>query len=931
MKNYFLFSFLLFLGIIQNLTGSPNDLKIESILCENRQETMGVATSDFSFSWKIFSNNRNIMQSAYRICLADLQENLSDEQALIWDSGIIKSQQSNLVTYEGSILAPGTTYHFKVKVWDNHGNESPWSDTGKFTTGLFDGQDWEGAKWIAYDELPHGERVVPGIHGPAGKNNWKDKDLGNHKLPIFRQEFEIRKDLKQALVFVSGLGHYELLFNGHKIGDRFLSPGWTDYDAYCFYNTYDITHDVISGKNAVGIMLGNGFYIIPNNGYRKLITAFGNPKLLIKIKLIYKDGTSKTVVSDETWKTSAGPITYSSIFAGETYDAQLEQNGWDLPDFNDSQWRDVLVVKPPSQRLLAEMDHPLKICEEITIKTIRQINRDENVVLYDFGQNASGIVELTVQGSKGDTVRMVPAELLSENGEAEQRASGKPFYFTYILKGEGVEVWRPRFTYYGFRYIQVEGAVHDSEMEQIDAPKIHSLKLLHTRNSAPEQGTFTTSYDLFNQINHLIKWAIRSNFQSVVTDCPHREKLGWLEQTYLMGEAIHYNYDIYHLYKKQIDDMIIAQTEEGLVPDIAPEYTEFQGGFRDSPEWGSAAVILPWLVYKWYGDSEPIKKAWDMMARYVEYLRTKSENHILSHGLGDWYDLGPKHPGPAQLTPKALTATAIYYYDVYLLSKMADVLDKQLDKKYFSEWADEIKDSFNNKFLNPKTSVYSTGSQTAIAMPLVLNLVPEEIESRVEETLIESIHRSGKALTAGDVGFHFLVRALYEMGADELLYEMNARDDVPGYGYQLKKGATALTESWAALTNVSNNHLMLGHLMEWFYAGLAGIGQMDKSIAYKEVLITPRIIKEIESAEAQFESPYGRITSHWKKRDGGVVVNIEIPANSKARISLPITPSQHVYESGKLVDNSEDIHILERLYNSINLKLGSGNYKLVIR
>ena len=913
------------------LACNQDNLQVDSLYCENKKEALGVMATDFRLSWKITSTKRNVLQMAYRICLADNEDNLTEDRALIWDSGIIENKQSILVSYDGPVLDPGSTYYFKVKVWDNHGDESPWSETAKFTTGLFSEKDWKEARWIAYDELKTEKRIVPGIHMLSRKNEWEQKDSGNHILPLFRRDFSVKKNLEQALVFVSGLGHYELYLNGQKVGTDFLTPGWTDYDSCSFYNTYDITNEVMSGKNALGIMLGNGFYIVPNSGYRKLITAYGNPKMILKLQLIYQDGSSETVVSDEKWKTSESPIIYSSIFAGETYDARLEQDGWDSPGFNGSQWKDALIVNAPSKNLLPEMDYPLKICDILEVKTIRLIDQSEKSFLYDFGQNASGIIELAVKGTQGDTIRMIPGELIRENLEAEQKASGGPFYFTYILKGDGIEIWRPRFTYYGFRYVQVEGAVPDSSSEKTDLPRIISLKFLHTRNSAPEQGTFSTSFDLFNQINWLIKWAIRSNLQSVVTDCPHREKLGWLEQTYLMGEGIHYNYDIYHLYNKLIDDMITAQTAEGLVPDIVPEYTEFSRGFRDSPEWGSAAVILPWLVYKWYGDFVPMEKAWTMMTRYVEYLNGKSDDHILSHGLGDWYDLGPKHPGPAQLTPRALTATAIYYYDVVLLSEMAGILGKKEEIHFYKQWSEEIKQAFNNEFFDPDIYLYSTGSQTAIAMPLAINLVPEDMRSKVEKTLIESINNSGKALTAGDVGFHFLVRALHEAGADEVLFEMNARDDVPGYGFQLKKGATALTESWAALEWVSNNHLMLGHLMEWFYAGLGGISQKENSIVYKEVLIAPRIIDAIESAEATFESPYGRIVSRWEKSEGAVEINIQIPANSIAIVKLPLAAGQRIYESGKPVSESEEIQLGSKSENLVTLRVGSGKYRFILK
>ena len=922
------------LSVILLVTGMScvkEKLSVNETFCENKPEALGVDTENFRFSWNMCSSERGVEQTTYQIILSGDIKNLNSGKSLIWDSGKMNSNQSILVTYSGPKLASGTTYFWKVKVWDNKGNESDWSAPARITTGLFSNQDWSNAKWIALNELDSSQRIVPGIHVPMFIKEWKNRKTGEHALPIFRKEFVAKKNLLEALVFVTGLGQYELHLNGQKVGNHFMAPGWTDFDISNLYNIYDVTSQVKTDKNAFGMMLGNGFYNIPNTRYRKLITAFGNPKMLLKLQLKYDDGSSETVVSDESWKVSESPVTYSSIYAGETYNATLEQAGWDSPGFDDSAWKNSLVVKAPNQNLTTEMDYPVTVCETISLKSIQKIPTIKDSYLYDFGQNASGIVELEVKGNKGDTVRLYPAELIKKSLEAEQSATGSPYYFTYILKGDGIEKWMPQFTYYGFRYVQVVGAVPDTLKGTAGLPRIIGLKLLHTRNSEPQVGNFSTTFDLFNKINELIKWGIKSNLQSVVTDCPHREKLGWLEQTYLMAGGIHYNYDIYQLYSKLIDDMMEAQTPDGLVPAIAPEYTEFTGGFRDSPEWGSAAIIVPWMIYKYYGDIRPIEKAWPMMVRYLDYLESKSKNHILSHGLGDWYDMGPNLPGIAQLTPIAATASAIYYYDAFLMSQMAGLIGKETDAKKYSDRADEIRTVYNKEFLNPETHIYSTGSQTAISMPLVLGIVPDSLKGEVFQTLIESINKSGKALTAGDVGFHFLVKALQEGGAGDLQFEMNARNDVPGYGFQLKKGATALTESWAALERVSNNHLMLGHLMEWFYGGLGGIEQTEKSVAYKEALISPQMVKGIDDVSTDFKTPYGTIVSKWKKTSGGVIVEVEVPVNTSALLVLPVKENGEILENGISIEKMTDVKLILQSAGKATVKLGSGAYRFLIK
>jgi hypothetical protein len=765
--------------------------------------------------------------------------------------------------------------------------------------------------------------MVPGVHGNGDKLG--DKCVDRSLVPLFRKEFEVYESLEFATLYISGLGQYEASINGEKVGNAFLTPGWTNYDKTVFYNSYDVTSMLKPGKNAVGAIVGNGFYNINRERYRKLVINYGEPKLIAQLRIKYKDGTEKILVSGADWKATPSPITFTSIYGGEDYDARLEQAGWNIANFNDQSWQQAVLVTPPSGKLTKEKDYPLEIKETFSAKTIKKL-ADGNF-LYDFAQNASGIVELKVKGKKGQVVRLIPSELITKENQPNQSASGSPYSFSYTLKGDGEEIWRPRFTYYGFRYVKVEGAIPASEKTNGELAQLLDLKLLHNRNSTPSAGTFSCSYDLFNRTFDLINWGIKSNLQSVLTDCPHREKLGWLEQTFLMGSSVHFNFDLYQLYNKQVDDMMEAQLENGLVPDIAPEYVTFDGGYRDSPEWGSAAVILPWMIYQWYGDASVMEKAWPMMVRYAEYLKSKSDHHIVSHGLGDWFDYGPKQPGEAQLTPKALTATSIYYYDVKLLSEMASILKKTNEQTKLVEWAGEIKTAFNTKFFNPETGVISTGSQTAMAMPWCVGLVDDQHKTKVLQNLEDSIRAQGKPLTAGDVGFRYLVEALTFGGKSQLLYEMNARDDVPGYGFQLKKGATALTESWPALENVSNNHLMLGHLMDWFYSGLGGISQSKSSVAYKEVVIKPEMVGDLTWVKSSYQSPYGEIRSEWEKSGTSVKMNVTIPANTTALIYIPFSSGSVIKESGKDISGIKDFQLIGEEKGRKILKVGSGTFQ----
>ncbi|MCD6596599.1 MAG: family 78 glycoside hydrolase catalytic domain [Bacteroidales bacterium] len=779
---------------------------------------------------------------------------------------------------------------------------------------------WEKAQWIGLEKIEDSLRVVPGIHG--FKRILKNKYTKRSTVPLFRKVFKVDKTIDKATINISGLGHYELYINGNKVGDRFLSPGWSYYDKHVLYNTFDITAFLKNGENTLGAIVGNGFYNVNNERYRKLVIAYGYPKVIFNIRIKYTDGSIKNTVSDEQCKVSPSPITYSSIFGGEDYDATLEQKGWSKSEFDDSKWKNSIFINDSTSMLIPEKDFPLKVMQEFKVQAISKSKTGKTI--YDFGQNASGIISIKVKGNKGAQVRILPDELINEDGNVTQRSGGGPYEFNYTLKGEGIEEWQPRFTYYGFRYAEVE------VIEPKDAKKkteVLELKLLHTRNSSPTVGSFSCSDTLFNQFFELINWGIKSNMASVATDCPHREKLGWLEQTYLIGPSMHYNYDIHALYSKIVDDMMDSQLENGLVPDIAPEYVAFTKGFRDSPEWGSASVIIPWQLYQWYGDKKVIKKAYPMMKSYVDYLQTKLQNNMLTHGLGDWFDLGPNEPGEAQLTPKAVTATSIYYYDLQIITKIAEMMGYKEDLEKYKSLSENIKDGFLKEFYNHKAGIISTGSQTAYAISLYTGLIPDADKEKVFNNLVNSIKNNDYALTSGDIGYHFLVRVLSENGRSDILYKMNNRSDRPGYGYQLKKGATSLTESWSALTHVSNNHMMLGHLMEWFYTGLGGIYQDKNSIAYEEIIIAPKPVGDIKWVKCSFDSPKGIISSQWIIKGNSFNLNVEVPENSVAKIIIPENFKKTSY---KILDlNSQsiiDVKITDGVF-----KITPGKYEIIAK
>jgi hypothetical protein len=896
-------------------------LSISQLRCSGLENPAGIELTP-NFSWILKGSHRGQIQTAYQIIVSSDSEMIKSHKGIMWDSGKTLSGESAWIPYKGSQLQSGKEYFWRIRVWDEDDKSFQWSKTGKFVTGLFTKKDWSNAGWIGYEEIPDSLLLVPGVHG-NGDN------LGNiakkrTTVPYFRKDFSVDKKITRAFVFVSGLGQYELYINGDKIGDHFLAPGWSDYRKTCFYNTFDITQNLKRGLNTVATIVGNGFYNINRERYRKLVIAYGAPKMILKLEILYSDGSKKIIVSDESWKTSSSPITFTSIYGGEDYDARLEQDSWNKPGFKDESWKKVLLVKEPTGVLRPETDWPMNVSEIINYKKT-SLHKD-SIYVYDFGQNASGIIKIKVRGKNGQEVHFTPGELLGEDSLVTQQATGGPYYFFYTLKGKDEEIWMPRFTYYGFRYLQANGAIPEGFLNPSNLPVIEDIQFLHTRNSSPQVGSFKCSNELFNSIYDLIKWSIKSNLASVATDCPHREKLGWLEQTHLMGNSIKFIYDIHNLYNKIIDDMIEAQLQNGLVPDIAPEYVPFDDGFRDSPEWGSACVILPWDMYQWYGDTDAVWKAYPMMKKYLEYLKGMSDKYIISHGLGDWYDLGPKFPGEAQLTPKALTATSIFFYDARLLGEMAKLVGEKNDASYFDIMAEEIRKAFNKKFFNPVTKVYSTGSQTAYSMPLYFGIVDEEYKKDVLKNLINSINENGKALTAGDIGYRYLLRTLEEAGQSQLIFDMNSKTDVPGYGYQLSKGATSLTESWGALKYVSNNHMMLGHLMEWFFSGIGGIRQVPDSKSYEKIFISPEIVGDLTWAETTYKSVHGEIITSWKIEDNGLILKVNVPVGCKAVVAIPQSNPDKVFESDQHIIQSKDVKNVKASSGKTYCEISSGEY-----
>jgi hypothetical protein len=875
-----------------------------NLLCGFAANPLGVDDPAPQLMWQLQSTSqgeRGQLQKACQILVASSTNLLASGQGDLWDSGKLISDSSG-IAYAGRALESGQQVFWKVRVWGQGRQPFDWSPVSSWTMGLLNPSDWWGS-WICGQPT-------------------------NSALPIFRREFTVRPGLQRAVIYICGLGQYELSANGAKVGEALLAPGWSKYDKTCLYDTLDITSYLTNGSNALGVMLGNGMYNVPESQrYAKFTGTFGGPKLIAQLHLYYTNGASDIIATDPQWLTTGGPITFSSVYGGEDHDARLEPAGWNQPGFNAAAWSPAMVTNGPGGVLrgFTFAAPPIKAIQ--TLEPIQTNVMSAGAMVYDLGQNASVVIRLATHGQAGAMVQITPAELTNSDGTISRSSvGGGSCHWQYTLAGSGAETWFPRFFYHGCRYLRVRLSAAPGSTE---LPVVDHLSGVVIQSSSVPIGEFACSNDLFNRIYALIRWAQRANMMSVLTDCPHRERLGWLEQYHLNGPSLRCEFDLAQLFTKGMNDMADSQRADGLVPDIAPEYPVFGGGFRDSPEWGSALVIVPWQQYQFTGDSGLLRRYYDNLKRYVAYLGSKSKNHIVSHGLGDWYDIGPREPGYSQLTPISLTATAFYFYDTWILAQAAVALGRADDARMFAGQAEEIRDAFNRKFFNPVTRTYATGSQCANAIPLVMNLCEPASREAVLDKIVADVRQHGNAITAGDVGYRYLLQALAEGGRSDVIFDMNNQSDKPGYGYQLKMGATSLTEAWNANRSDSQNHFMLGQIMEWFYADLAGISSDPAGPGFKKIIIRPQPVGDVTWVKAAYDSVHGRIAVEWKKADGKFSLHVEIPANTRATVYLPTTHLKSVTESGRLIAKAPSVRFLRQENDRAVYGTGSGVYQFV--
>ena len=875
--------------VVGILSTTAKGLMPQRLTCMMR-EGMSVIddASKMSVGWQLSSDINGARQTAYEIIVRGYA---SGKQ--IARTGKILSARQNEVAFP---MKTSGKYVWQVRVWDENDSASDWSepDTLFIQTAdeAFGNAKWIGAITRADAKIPEGRNYTHEVaKQPEVKAAWAQADTLSRRSIYVGTKFQLPEgELVKATANVCGLGFYEAEINGERVGDATMAPLWSDYDKSVFYNTYDITDLLRKGENKVRVLLGNGFYNEQGGRYRKLLISFGPPTLRMRMELIMRDAegrlTKTEIVSDETWKWQLSEITFNSIYGGEDYDARLE--GVELT-------RNVVVQKAPKGKLRPQIAKAVRIMERYDVKNTILSRNDTTV--FDMGQNLAGFPEITLRGQRGQKVKIWVAETLRDDGLISQKQTGKPHYYVYTLKGDGEETWHPRFSYYSFQFIQIEGAVMSDAANTEGKPIVSKVQSCFIYNSTRQISSFHCDNDLINSTHRLIERAVRSNMQSVFTDCPAREKLGWLEQDYLNGASLTYNLALAPFIEQTMQNIADAQWENGGMPTTAPEYLIFKGKwldpFRESPEWGGALVFLPYHYWQRYGSDRLLRKYYENMRRYVDYLTTKAQDNIVSFGLGDWYDYGEGRAGFSKNTPVPLVATAHYFRWTATLAKAARIIGRDADANKYQQLANSIRNAFNSKFFNTESCQYGTGSQTSNAIALTLGMVVEGKEKCVLQNLENDIIKHGCRLTTGDVGNLFLFTALSENNRNELLYKMLNHYDVPGYGYQIKQGATTLTEQWDPTQGASRNHFMMGQIDQFLFSDLAGI-----RIEGNRLTLSPKPIEGLNNVIASTESVCGKISTELIRNGAYIIYKVEIPPGMIASVVLPGRKAVSV-DSGK--------------------------------
>lgn len=881
----------LLFAFVMSLHNLPvSKVKVENLRCEYQVNPLGIDVERPRLSWWIKSSARGARQSAYQILVASSSSLLRQSKGDVWDSGRVESDSSIQIAYRGKAFASNRQYFWKVRTWDGSGVPSEWSKEAVWATGLLHSSDWK-AQWIQRRVKQTFAAVDPFDDDPA---------------PLFRKSFSVDKQVQSAMLSISGLGYFEPRLNGTKVGDHVLDPGWTDFVKRVSYQTFDVTKQIKVGENVLGAMLGNGFFNpLPLKMWGHLNLrehlAIGEPRLLAQLNIHYKDGTTQSVVSDETWRVGDGPIIRNSVYLGEIYDARLEVKGWDAPDFDDRIWdKPIGVSKEFEPKLFTQLSPPIRITK--TLKPIQITEPKSGVFIVDFGQNFAGVTRMKVKGSAGVRVRLRSGELLYPDGTlngmtsvtGQAKSGGKNYVYPgkgepktafqldeYVCSGSGVEVFQPRFTFHGFRYVEVTGYP--------GKPTLDSFEGLRMNSDVEQVGSFECSNPMFNKVQAMMEWTLLSNLFSVQSDCPHREKFGYGGDQVATSEMAMYTFDMARFYGNTVRLLAESQRKNGGFTETAPYVGISDEGLGDQSGpvgWGSAYAYLIDDLGNYYGEKGWSGQQIELQMGWLGLLESQLKDGILTNGISDHESLVPK--------PQALTGTAFYYANLI----KAGFNYRETDPGNAKAVSSTLR-AFNNRFLNRETGKYDTGTQCCQAMPLALGMVPSEMKAKVLDVLVKDIEAHDYHLTTGIFGTKYLFQALSNAGRDDVAYRIANQRTFPGWGHMIEQGATTLWEHWEFSDNTfSHNHPMFGSVSEWFYKSLSGIQPDPAGPGFKKFFVKPSVVGDLTWVKAHHDSMYGRIESSWKLDGKKLTLTVVVPPNTSATV---IVPGAGVTEGGKSV------------------------------
>ncbi|MDZ7357359.1 MAG: glycoside hydrolase family 78 protein [candidate division KSB1 bacterium] len=890
----------------------------DHLRCENLINPLGIDTPFPLFSWQLHHAHRNERQTAYQIQLGLNVDDFARGKAILWDSHKVQCDRNYQIPYAGAPLSSFTRYFWRVRWWDSHDQVSPFSEVAWFETSALSEADWQ-AKWIS---MVQPEQFRSNAIIILGQNMGEYYQV---KAIYLRKEFQTSGPIKSARAYVCGLGYYELRINGQKVGDHVLDPAQTDYQRAALYACYDITA-YLESQNAIGVILGNGRHI--------KLYGYDLPKLFLQIHIEYQSGEKQVIISDGTWKVSHGPVMENGIYFGERYDARFEMPGWDRPDFDDSHWQNAIVVQ--GTKLAAQLLPPIRKTK--TLRPQKISSPDSGCYVVDFGQNFTGWVKLTVQGPAGTEIRLRYAELLHEDGRLNTAPNQKAEATdTFILSGAGQETFEPKFTYHGFRYVEISGFPGVPTPDNIEGCFVHT--------EVEPSGQFSCSNELINRIHQNVLWGQLSNLHSLPTDCCQRdERYGWLGDAHLAAEQAIFNFDMANVYIKFLDDIQHSQKENGSLPDIAPNYLGPDGTHPADPAWGSAYLIIAWYLYWYYGDAHVLERHYPSMKKYVEFLCSQAEGHLIKKlgKYGDWCPPGSIEPKRTKLE---LTSTWFYYYDTLLLSQMAEVIEKVSDAQFYRSLAEQIKTAFNAAYLENDqyaghwmSPVARSVDQTSNVLPLYLDMVPADKKEAVLNKLLHSIiNDHDYHLDTGIIGTRYLLDVLTDNGHADIAYRIATQRSYPSWGYMIGEGATTLWERWEKITSGgmnSHNHIMLGSVDAWFYRAIAGINCIEPG--WKKIRIKPEVFGDLKYATAKVKTVRGEIFVSWQKSEQHFELICRIPVGATAEVHLPllweapviIENSRILWEPGQSKERISDIKLAGRKGEFLVFQIGSGYYRL---